>query len=127
MSREKNVKTDVLVVGGGLAGCFAAIKAKEQGGEVTLVDKGYVGKSGQTPFASGYAVFNPEWGHKLGAWMNQVNTIGEYLNNREWTETVFKDSFARYRDLVSWGVEFFKTDSGELYRGSRSGKREPGC
>jgi succinate dehydrogenase/fumarate reductase flavoprotein subunit len=60
LSREKKIKTDVLVVGGGLAGCFAAIKAKEQGVDVTLVDKGYVGKSGQTPFANGYAVFNPE-------------------------------------------------------------------
>ena len=34
------VETDVLVVGGGMAGCFAAIKAKEQGVDVTLVDKG---------------------------------------------------------------------------------------
>ena len=38
-------KSDVLVVGGGPAGCFAAIKAKEQGVDVVLVDKGYVGKT----------------------------------------------------------------------------------
>jgi len=48
--------------------------------------------------------------------MGQVNTIGEYINNQEWTEIVFKDSYARYRDLVSWGVEFLKGNDGEPYR-----------
>jgi succinate dehydrogenase/fumarate reductase flavoprotein subunit len=109
---EQVVETDVLVVGGGMAGCFAAIKAREEGVDVTLVDKGYVGKSGQTPFAGGFAVFNPAWGHKLDEWMSLVNTVGEYVNNREWTETVFKDSYARYQDLVSWGVKFAKAPSG---------------
>jgi succinate dehydrogenase/fumarate reductase flavoprotein subunit len=109
---EYVVETDVLVVGGGMAGCFAAIKAKEKGVDVALVDKGYVGKSGQTPWASCTEVFNPEWGHKLDAWMDQVNTMGEYVNNREWTEIVLKGSYARYQDLVSWGVEFLKDKEG---------------
>ena len=39
------METDVLVIGGGLAGAFAAIQAKEAGGEkVTLVSKGKLGK-----------------------------------------------------------------------------------
>jgi len=116
MPSEKVVETDVLVIGGGMAGCFAAIKAKEQGVDVTLVDKGYTGKSGQSPFAGSYMVFNPEWGDDLDAWMNQVTTVGEYVNNRVWTEMAFKDSYARYNDLVSWGVEFTKDENGELFR-----------
>ncbi len=110
---DKVTETDVLVVGGGLAGCFAAIKAKEQGVDVTLVDKGYVSRSGQTPFAGRTAVFNPEWGHKLEIWMDRITTDGEYLNNREFTETVIKDSYARYQDLISYGVEFLKDENGE--------------
>lgn len=110
---DKVVETDVLVVGGGLAGCFAAIKAKERGVDVTLVDKGYVSRSGQTPFAHCTAVFNPEWGHRLEAWMNPVTTNGEYINNREFTELVIKDSYARYQDLISYGVEFLKDENGE--------------
>ena len=47
--REKEVTTDVLVIGGGMAGCFAAIKAREAGREVVLVDKGYVSKSARRP------------------------------------------------------------------------------
>ena len=89
---ERTIKTDVLVIGGGMAGCFAAIKAREKGISVTLVDKGYTGKSGQTPFAGTFAVFNPHWGHHLNEWMAQINTVGEYVNHREWTEIGFLDS-----------------------------------
>ena len=38
--------TDVLVIGGGPAGTWAAIKAREAGAKVLLVDKGYCGTSG---------------------------------------------------------------------------------
>jgi succinate dehydrogenase/fumarate reductase flavoprotein subunit len=107
MSLQNMIETDVLVIGGGIAGCFAAIKAKGQGLDIILVDKAYAGKSGAS-FASGtgYMVFNPEWGLELDACINAINSKGEYLNNREWTEIVFRDSWATFQDLVSWGVEF---------------------
>lgn len=113
---ERVIKTDVLVIGGGMAGCFAAIKARDKGVSVTLVDKGYTSKSGQTPFAGSYAVFNPDWGDELEGWMHQVNTVGEYVNHREWTEIGFLESYARYQDLVAWGVEFEREESGQLHR-----------
>ena len=107
MSLENLIETDVLVIGGGIAGCFAAIKAREQGLNVTIVDKAYAGKSGASVAAGmGYMVFNPEWGLDLDACMNAINIKGEYINNREWTEIIFKDSWTTYQDLISWGVEF---------------------
>ncbi len=45
--------TDVLGIGGGMAGLFAAIKAHDAGAKVMLVSKGCLGSSGQTPFAKG--------------------------------------------------------------------------
>lgn len=96
-----------------MAGLFAAIKAAEDGARVTLIDKGYAGRSGSTPHAFFYAVYNPAWGHDLGAWMKPIATIGEYVNNRTWTELVFKDSYDRFQDLLAWGVEFVKDDKGE--------------
>jgi len=117
VSNKNEIETDILIIGGGMAGCFAAIKAKEQGMKVVMVDKGYAGNSGQTPWARAFCLFDPERGHKMDTWINQVNINGEYINNREWTEIAFKDSFARYQDLVSWGVEFIKED-GELVRSS---------
>ena len=126
MLPENVVETDVLVIGGGIAGCIAAIKAREQGVNVTLVNKGYVGKSGATPWANMFAVFNPEWGHDLDAWVNQITRMGEYVNNREWVEIAFKDSYARWQELLSWGLECYKYDDGEIrsgitYRAAREG------
>ena len=58
MSLDRVVETDVLVIGGGLAGFFAGIRAKELGVDVTIVDKAYAGKSGGAAFAGGHiAVF----------------------------------------------------------------------
>ena len=54
---ERHITTDVLIIGGGMAGMFAAIKAKEQGLDVTLTDKAYVGKAGSTHFAEGDMIF----------------------------------------------------------------------
>ncbi len=107
MSLENVVETDVLVIGGGIAGCFAAIKAREQGLNVTIVDKGYAGKSGSSIAAGGWwMVFNPEWGHHLDASMNFASMRSEYINNRQWSEIFLKESWATYQDLISWGVEF---------------------
>ena len=45
------LKCDVLIVGGGLAGTWAAIAAAREGVNVILVDKGYCGTSGVTATA----------------------------------------------------------------------------
>jgi len=92
---EKRLETDVLVIGGGIAGCFAAIKAREQGASVILVDKGFAGKSGQSPYARNFMAFNPDWGHSLDAWMSYINKTSEYVNNRYWTEVTIKESYVR--------------------------------
>jgi len=43
---EKTVTTDVLILGGGIAGCWAAISAAKKGVKVALVEKGAVIRSG---------------------------------------------------------------------------------
>lgn len=117
MPVENSIETDVLIIGGGMAGLFAAIKAREEGVGVTLVDKGYVSRSGETCVADGYyALFNPEWGHKLDFWKNEITISGEYMNNPEWTEITLKDSFDRYQDMLSWGAKLNQDKNGELLR-----------
>jgi succinate dehydrogenase/fumarate reductase flavoprotein subunit len=116
MASEKTIVTDVLVIGGGLAACFAAIKAREQGADVTLVSKGSIGRSGQTPWADATFVYNPEWGHDFEALTERAYTRGEYINNRDWTETVVKESYTRFQDLASWGIPFFKDENGNIKR-----------
>jgi succinate dehydrogenase/fumarate reductase flavoprotein subunit len=51
----------VLVIGGGLAGAWAALSAAQQGADVVLVDKGYCGTSGVTATAGvGHWYLPPE-------------------------------------------------------------------
>ena len=44
----KVYECDVLSVGGGAAGCFAAIGAREQGREVLIVEKAAIERSGDS-------------------------------------------------------------------------------
>ena len=46
LQSELTLDTDVLVIGGGPAGTWAAVKAVAAGAKVVLVDKGYCGASG---------------------------------------------------------------------------------
>ena len=112
MVSEVVSKSDVLVIGGSIAGIFAAIKAREEGASVTLVDKAYTGRSGAAVFASAFSVFNADWGHNLSQWQHEISEIGEYMNNPEWTEIGLRESYARYQDLVSWGVKFREGSDG---------------
>jgi succinate dehydrogenase/fumarate reductase flavoprotein subunit len=106
MPSENVIESDVLVIGGGIAGLLAAIKAREAGVNVILVEKGYTGRTGASLFVGGFSLFNPEWGHKLDEWMAQIAQTGDYLNNPEWTEITLKSSYDIYRALQSWGVPF---------------------
>lgn len=119
MATDRVVETDVMVVGGGLAGTFAAIEARASGADVLVVEKAYTGKSGGAALgASWFAVFNPEWGHDFCTWMDLLTGIGEYLNNRDWVEIILRESYARYRDLVSWGVPFASETGRSPFPGS---------
>ena len=121
MRSEETVVADVLVVGGGMAGAFAAIKAREHGRDVVWADKGYISKSGLTPWAMDYCVFNPGWGHDHDAWVDELVVSGEYINNRDWIEAVIGDSYERFQDLVSYGVRYLKKDDGEPLVNSMGG------
>ena len=109
--RERRLSTDILVVGGGMAGMFAAIKARLAGFDVILTDKNYVGRSGGTHYAEGdIQFFRPKRGHVLKDWLDKFSRDNEYLNNRDWCATALLESEDRYKDLVEWGVEFYEEE-----------------
>ncbi len=123
-ANERLVETDVLVVGGGMAGMFAAIKAREQGLDVTLTDKGYVGKSGSTAYAEGDILFFRKAKDNLQEWVDIISKRVEYLNNRTWDEICLTEAEDRYNDLVSYGVEFYEKD-GKQYKWDTSAVGAP--
>ncbi len=114
MAKENIIETDVLIIGGGMSGLFAAMKARKEGVDVTLAEKGYFGRSGEVFMAEGfYCVFNPEWGHNLKEWMTQIAKAGDYMTNPAWTEVCLQNQRDRYADLNSWGVKFIEGEDGK--------------
>jgi len=54
---DKVIETDVLIMGGGIAGCCAAAKARDKGLDVTLIEKSNTARSGSA--AQGIDHFGP--------------------------------------------------------------------
>jgi succinate dehydrogenase/fumarate reductase flavoprotein subunit len=105
---RKEYSTDVLVIGGGMAAVFAATRAIKNGAKVTLVDKGSVGRSGQSPFASGMTIFDESTGADRATWHKNMAYNAENLNNPAYLDVFMDYSKGIYDDLLSWGA----TESG---------------
>ena len=103
-------ESDVLVIGGGMAGFFAALRVAEKGLRVILVDKGITGKSGFTPWANTFSVFDESLGDKKEDWIRGAQFKGEYIVNLDYFNMQIEDSLARYKDLVNWGIINFKKE-----------------
>ncbi|MFK7804706.1 MAG: FAD-dependent oxidoreductase [Anaerolineae bacterium] len=115
-SSDRVIECDVLVIGGGIAGCMAAIKAQEAGAKVILADKGFVSRTGQSPYVDSHLVFNEAWGDDLQAWLESMAEIGEYVNNPVWTKMGLEESYERFQEFTEWGVDWKKNPDGEYYR-----------
>lgn len=108
-------EADVLVIGGGLAGCWAAIRAADLSASVVLVDKARVSRSGASTFASG-VILAPQDGDDLAAWLEEIVEAGEYLNDQDWVRVLLEEQVQRINEMISWGVPFELDPSGRLVR-----------
>ncbi|MGH9352688.1 MAG: FAD-dependent oxidoreductase, partial [Terriglobia bacterium] len=54
---QSNLKTDVLVIGSGLAGCAAAWAAAERGAEVTMITRAGQAEQSNTYWAQGGIIY----------------------------------------------------------------------
>ncbi len=97
-------KTDVLVIGGGMAGLFAAVKAHDAGSKVMLVSKGRLGSSGMTPFAKGIFAYDAK-NEKLSLdeFVDTVSRSALGTNNPVYTRQMAEHSLARVNELREWG------------------------
>lgn len=106
------IDCDVLVIGGGLAGCLAAISARETLGTdstVVIVDKSKISRSGQSTFAAGiYTVFDPAE-DDLDDWLEEIVHAGEYLNDQPWCRQLFENSLRVASNIDNWGTSYGKT------------------
>ena len=98
------ISTDVLVIGNGMAGLFAAVKANDAGANVLMVSKGRLGASGQTPFAKGIFAFDAEKEDlNLDEFVAKVSRSALGTNNNAYTRQMAEHSLARVNELKEWG------------------------
>lgn len=109
------LECDVLVVGGGLAGCWAALRAKELVPRVILVDIARVSRSGKSSF-SGAGILAPDSSDDLDAWQKEIVEKGQYLGDQDWVRVMLEDQPARLKDMGQWGMKFEFDKKGQVLR-----------
>ncbi|NCA84481.1 MAG: FAD-binding protein [Clostridia bacterium] len=99
-----NFSVDVLVIGSGMAGLFAAVKAHDAGAKTMMVSKGRLGSSGQTPFAKGIFEFDADTSkYTIDEFVEMVGRSALNTNNPAYTRQVAVHSKARVAELRQWG------------------------
>ena len=111
---------DVLVIGGGMAGLWAAVRASDLSKKVLVVDKGKIGRSGCAAFAAGI-YFLPLPGDDRPLWMREIVENGCFYNDQEWLsllmDEVYDLSLEMDRRGREYGLIIFERDSrGEFLR-----------
>ena len=108
------MSADVLVIGGGPAGAWAAVAAVEAGARVILVDKGYLGTSGATaPSNTGTWFVPPGEGRRAAIEQRQPRT--GMLADPGWVERTLDTAWEKLHSLAAWGYPFPDDDDGRPY------------
>ncbi len=110
--KENEFLTDVLIIGGGIAGCHAAINAARKGMKVTVVEKGATVRSGNGGAGVdhwGAAYGNPcctadveKAAESLAQGRGYLNGIANYITMRESWDTLL--------DVEKMGIKFRDED-----------------
>src|SRR5947209_8384753 len=111
--------TDVVIVGGGAAGCYAALELHRRGVKTTIVCKGLIGKSGASIFAGNLVLAGRLLGNSEENARNTAEFLIKYHNQflidqnwarrcAQWIEKVY------YPELEEPGLYFRRDDAGNV-------------
>ena len=113
---QLSLETDVLVIGGGPAGTWAAISAAAKGAKVILADKGYCGSSGATaPSGTGVWYIDPEREKREEAKASRY-AMGGQLAEHEWMNRVLDRTYENMNKLGNLGYPFPVDPSGKPHK-----------
>lgn len=107
------LETDVLIIGGGLAGCWAAITAAQAGAKVVIAEKGYCGTSGVAASAGpGHWFIPPEGTLRRDAIARRLE-MAEGLGDADWMETIIDRTFRTLPTIASH-YRYTQDDNGKV-------------
>jgi fumarate reductase (CoM/CoB) subunit A len=109
LSSFQTIQTDVLVVGGGLAGLRAAISARKEGARVLVAVKRLLGRSGSSALTTGgYAAVARGLNARDDAELHYVDTVvgGALVNDRHLVRALVEEAPARLFELWEMGAPF---------------------
>jgi len=112
-----SIDTDVLIIGGGLAGCMAAIKAAEYDVTVTIAEKANTLASGCAGTGVDHMwAYIPPVHEKMGYSIEDLieshtQAVAHGFINRELLQLVAGESYNRMLDLEKFGLNFRFKDS----------------
>jgi succinate dehydrogenase/fumarate reductase flavoprotein subunit len=104
--RIEPIETDLLIVGSGFAGLWAAISAQEAGaGRVAVVDKAAIAMSSQSRLCAGATIYClPE--DDSDAWLRDIVEANGFLSRQLLVAEILETSYQRLRKLEEWGVAY---------------------
>jgi len=116
---DKEYLADVLVVGGSLAGSWAAIAARDAGAKVIVADKGYASAAGPIAAGSVGAYFlKPDDPIQRDAMINARMPLAFGLADSRWGEKILDQSYRNMQLMADWGYEWPLTSDGRQRRGT---------
>ena len=123
------LETDVLVVGGGGAGMFAALYAARHGARVILLDKNVVGRGGATIMAqmtcaSALSEVEPD---SPELHLEDTLQAGRGLCNESLAALLCETSPRRIRELAGWNVDWARQDDGRINQVKAPGHSRKRC
>ena len=106
-------KTDVLVIGGGFSGSWAALSASEHAGDVLIVDKGSRDWRGLGMMSGGDMGVVP---HECNVddFLEELVYYYDGLCDQPFARRVLENSYARFADLERWGHTFARNADGSM-------------
>ncbi len=122
------VAHDVLIVGAGGAGMYAAIAAARAGASVALVDKGLVGRGGATIMAqmTVAAALGEQEADDCVIHLQDTLAAGRGLCDEELSRLLCDEAPARIRELEKWGTRWARED-GHLKQETAPGHSRKRC
>jgi succinate dehydrogenase flavoprotein subunit len=103
-----HLSTDVLVIGAGGAGMYAAIAAAQKGVSVLLLDKGPVGRGGATIMAqmTVAVALGEQEPDSVALHLEDTLKAGRGLCNEELSALLCEDGPKRIREMEQWGTRW---------------------